>query len=109
MAVQNDRRTAEDLIREYGTTKDTENLKDDNNEEIFKYNEDEEENLFKEDDYNLDEDSFQDEDEKFECEMCFKKISREEYELYDFMCEECFMIAHTDKYGNFHDDEFFDF
>ena len=40
--------------------------------------------------------------------MCFKKISEEEYELYDCMCEECFMDAHTDKYGNFHDDEYFD-
>ena len=46
--------------------------------------------------------------EEYECEMCFKKISEEEYELYDCMCEECFMDAHTDKYGNFHDDEYFD-
>lgn len=48
------------------------------------------------------------EEDEYECEMCFKKITREEYELYDCMCEECFMDAHTDKNGNFHDDENFD-
>lgn len=54
---------------------------------------------------------FLDEDEKLdcECERCFKKISFEEYELNDFMCEDCYQDVHTDKHGNFHDDEYFDF
>ncbi len=54
---------------------------------------------------------FWDEDEKLECECerCFKKISFEEYELNDFMCEDCYQDVHTDKNGNFHDDEYFDF
>ncbi len=47
------------------------------------------------------------EDDEFECEMCFKKISQEEYELYDCMCEECFMDVHIDNDGNFHEDENF--
>ena len=46
--------------------------------------------------------------EEFECEMCFKKISEEEYELYDGMCEDCFMDVHIDNDGNYHDEEFFD-
>ena len=48
--------------------------------------------------------------EKIECrcERCFKKISLEEYELNDFMCEDCYQEVHTDKNGNFHDDEYFD-
>ena len=29
-------------------------------------------------------------EEQYECERCLKKISREEYELYDCMCEDCF-------------------
>ena len=28
--------------------------------------------------------------EEFECEICFKKISEEEYEAFDGMCEDCF-------------------
>ncbi len=28
--------------------------------------------------------------EEYECERCLKSISREEYELYDCMCESCF-------------------
>lgn len=44
-----------------------------------------------------------------ECERCFKKISLEEYELNDFMCEDRYQEVHTDKNGNFHDDEYFDF
>ena len=28
--------------------------------------------------------------EEYYCERCFKKISEEEFELYDCMCEECF-------------------
>ena len=43
--------------------------------------------------------------EEFECEMCFKKISEEEYELYDCMCEDCFMDIHIDNDGNYHDEE----
>lgn len=51
-----------------------------------------------------------DDEEKLECECerCFKKISLEEYELNDFMCEDCYQEVHTDKNGNFHDDEYFD-
>ena len=45
--------------------------------------------------------------EEFECEICFKKISEEEYEAFDGMCEDCFYDVHTDFDGNFHDDEFF--
>ena len=54
---------------------------------------------------------FMDEEEKleFECERCFKKISFEEYELNDSMCEDCYEDVHTDKHGNFHEDEYFDF
>ena len=37
------------------------------------------------------------------------EISFEEYELNDFMCEDCYQDVHTDKHGNFHDDEYFDF
>ena len=60
---------------------------------------------------NDEEKDFLDEDEKLdcECERCFKKISFEEYELNDFMCEDCYQDVHTDKHGNFHDDEYFDF
>ena len=48
-----------------------------------------------------------DEEEKldYECELCFKKISYEEYELYDGYCEECFMDVHMDDKGNYHDEE----
>ena len=45
--------------------------------------------------------------EVYECEMCFKKISEEEYELYDGMCEDCFMDVHIDNHGNYHDEELF--
>lgn len=41
------------------------------------------------------------EDEIYECEMCFKQITYEEYELYDGMCEECFLDVHTDEHGHF--------
>ena len=47
------------------------------------------------------------EDEEYECERCFKKISEEEYELNDGMCEECNMEVHTDEKGNFHDNKYF--
>ena len=46
-----------------------------------------------------------DEEEEYECEMCFKKISYEEWETYDMMCEDCFMDVNLDKDGNYHDDE----
>lgn len=46
-------------------------------------------------------------EEVYECEMCFKKISEEEYELYDGMCEDCFMDVHIDNDGNYHDEELF--
>lgn len=39
--------------------------------------------------------------EKYYCEMCLKEISEEEYELYECICEECFMDIHTDKNGKF--------
>ena len=50
-----------------------------------------------------------DEDEKleYECELCFKKISYEEYELYDGYCEDCFYDVHLDDKGNYHDEELF--
>ncbi len=54
--------------------------------------------------YTHDNYDFKEDKEEFECEMCFKKISEEEYELYDCMCEECFIDMHTDKDGNFHDE-----
>lgn len=38
--------------------------------------------------------------EEYECERCFKKISEEEIELYDGMCEECFDETHYDFNGN---------
>lgn len=38
--------------------------------------------------------------EEYECERCFKKISEEEFELYDGMCEECFDETHYDFNGN---------
>ena len=41
------------------------------------------------------------EDEKYYCEMCFRRISQEEYEMYECMCEECFMDIHTDENGKF--------
>ena len=57
----------------------------------------------------IEKDIFND-DEKLECECerCFKKIFLEEYELNDFMCEDCYQEVHTDKNGNFHDDEYFE-
>lgn len=39
-------------------------------------------------------------EEEYECERCFKKISQEEFELYDGMCEECFDETHYDFDGN---------
>ncbi len=50
-----------------------------------------------------------DEDEKleYECELCLKKISYEEYELYDGYCEDCFYDVHIDDKGNYHDEELF--
>ncbi len=57
--------------------------------------------------YNSDKDYYKQEVEEFECEMCFKKISEEEYELYDGMCEDCFMDLHIDNDGNYHDEELF--
>ena len=48
------------------------------------------------------------ENEVYECERCFKRISYEEYELNDFMCEDCYQDVHTDKNGNFHDDKYFE-
>ena len=50
---------------------------------------------------------YKQEAEEFECEVCFKKISEEEYELYDGMCEDCFMDVHIDNDGNYHDEELF--
>lgn len=47
------------------------------------------------------------EHDEYECERCYKKISYEEWELYDMMCEECFMDVHTDDKGNYHDEEIF--
>ncbi len=44
-------------------------------------------------------------EEKYECERCFKKISYEEWETYDMMCEDCFMDVHLDEDGNYHDEE----
>lgn len=43
------------------------------------------------------------EEPEYECEMCFKKISYEEWETYDMMCEDCFMDLHIDDDGNYHD------
>lgn len=37
------------------------------------------------------------EEEEYFCDVCFKKISEEDYELYDCMCEDCFINA---KYDN---------
>lgn len=53
--------------------------------------------------------SFIDDEESldYECERCFKKISYEEWELYDMMCEDCFTDVHTDEKGNYHDEEIF--
>ncbi len=79
------RQSAEELIREYGTIKDMENSKSDTDIDYSKRNE-----------------------EVYECEMCFKKISQEEYELYDCMCEDCFMDVHIDDDGNYHEEEFWD-
>lgn len=39
-------------------------------------------------------------EEQYYCERCFKRISQEEYELYDDMCEECFEETHYDFHGN---------
>jgi hypothetical protein len=40
--------------------------------------------------------NFKSDDEEFFCERCFKKISEDEYEMNDGMCEECY----TDVYFN---------
>ena len=59
-------------------------------------------------DNNFDKD-FLDEDERLEheCEICSKKISYEEYEMYDGYCEDCFYDVHLDSKGNYHDEELF--
>ena len=59
-------------------------------------------------DNNFDED-FLDEDERldYECEICSKMISYEEYEMYDGYCEDCFYDMHLDSKGNYHDEELF--
>lgn len=36
---------------------------------------------------------------EYECERCFKRISEEDYDLYDGMCEECFDETHYDFNG----------
>ncbi len=54
-----------------------------------------------------DDERFSNYEEEYECEICFKKISEEEFELYDCMCEECFMEVHIDEDGHFHDDKYF--
>lgn len=43
-------------------------------------------------------------EEEYYCEMCFKKISKEEYELHECLCEDCYMNIHTDENGNFRED-----
>lgn len=45
---------------------------------------------------------------EYECERCFKKISFEEWDEYDMMCEDCFTDVHTDDKGNYHDEEIID-
>jgi Zn finger protein HypA/HybF involved in hydrogenase expression len=37
---------------------------------------------------------FKSEDEEFYCERCFKKISEDEYEMNDCMCEDCYTDVH---------------
>lgn len=57
----------------------------------------------------IEKDMFDDEEElEYECERCFKKITFEEYDLNDCMCEDCYQDVHTDEHGNFHDDKYFD-
>lgn len=60
--------------------------------------------------YSMDKDELTSDDEEleYECERCFKKISYEEWELNDMMCEDCFMDVHTDDQGNYHDEEIID-
>ena len=42
-------------------------------------------------------------------ELFLKVYSNKKYELNDFMCGDCYQDVHTDKLGNFHDNEYFDF
>ena len=83
-AVDNNKYFEKEEIGKYSSSKDMGNLTD-----------------------NSDKDYYKKESEEFECEMCFKKISEEEYELYDGMCEDCFMDLHIDNDGNYHDEELF--
>lgn len=50
----------------------------------------------------------EEDEEKYECEVCFKEIFYDEYELYDGMCEDCFANVHTDENGNYHYEEYWD-
>jgi NMD protein affecting ribosome stability and mRNA decay len=34
----------------------------------------------------------EDNEEEYHCEVCGRKISKEEYEDYDGMCEECYEV-----------------
>ena len=43
-------------------------------------------------------------EDAYYCEMCFKKISQQEYELHECLCEDCYMDMHTDENGNFRED-----
>lgn len=45
-----------------------------------------------------------DRNEQYHCEMCLKEISKEDYDAYECLCEECYMAIHTDENGNFRED-----
>jgi NMD protein affecting ribosome stability and mRNA decay len=40
----------------------------------------------------MDESDEEEDDDAYHCLVCGRKISREEYETYDGMCQECFEI-----------------
>ena len=48
------------------------------------------EKTYKTDNYNSTTYDYSNSEEEYYCEICLKRISEEEYELHDCMCEECF-------------------
>ena len=90
------------LIEELEENKEKSNIKKNTNETVFINN-----RLINHEQLEFEVANDEDEndaEEEFYCERCFKKISEEEYEANDCMCEDCFSDTHMDEFGNFRDD-----
>lgn len=74
----------------------------DNNENSKKSNKKNDIKVYNEKKYT----SIRDKQEEYYCERCNKAITYEEYELNDYLCEDCYVDVHTDENGNYDDDYF---